>query len=48
MSAGGLYFFSFAEVEVLVVFCILALLWIFRTIPDVGGWGDLFMDVKTG
>ncbi|XP_022296194.2 solute carrier family 13 member 2-like [Crassostrea virginica] len=39
---------SFAEVEVLVVFCILALLWIFRTIPDVGGWGDLFMDVKTG
>lgn len=39
---------KFAEVEVLVLFCVLALLWIFRNIPNVGGWGELFKDAKTG
>lgn len=39
---------KFAEVEVLVLFCVLALLWIFRNIPNVGGWGGLFKDAKTG
>ncbi|XP_061164669.1 solute carrier family 13 member 2-like [Saccostrea echinata] len=39
---------TFAEIEVFVLFCILALLWVFRSLPDVGGWGDLFTDVKTG
>lgn len=39
---------KFAEVEVLVLFCVLALLWIFRSIPNVGGWGELFKDAQTG
>lgn len=47
-SEGCAYFLRFAEVEVLVLFCVLALLWIFRSIPDVGGWGQLFKDAKTG
>ncbi|XP_048730828.2 solute carrier family 13 member 2-like isoform X2 [Ostrea edulis] len=39
---------KFAEIEVLALFCVLALLWVFRSIPNVGGWGDIFTDVATG
>lgn len=39
---------KFAEIEVFILFCVLALLWVFRSLPDVGGWGDLFTDVSTG
>ncbi|XP_021377611.1 solute carrier family 13 member 5-like isoform X2 [Mizuhopecten yessoensis] len=34
----------FGEVVVLVLLSILALLWVFRDLPDVGGWGNGFLD----
>ncbi|XP_069135427.1 solute carrier family 13 member 2-like isoform X3 [Argopecten irradians] len=38
---------SFQEVVVIVLFGILVLLWLFRDIPDVGGWRFLFSDDPT-
>ncbi|XP_021377608.1 solute carrier family 13 member 2-like isoform X2 [Mizuhopecten yessoensis] len=35
---------KFGEIMVLVMFIILALLWLFRDLPDIGGWGDVFLD----
>jgi len=36
--------FRFGEIVVLILFIILALLWISRDLPDVGGWSDVFLD----
>ncbi|XP_060085746.1 Na(+)/citrate cotransporter-like [Ylistrum balloti] len=37
---------KFGEIMVLIVFTILALLWIFRNLPVIGGWGDGFLDTN--
>lgn len=37
---------KFGEVVVMICFICLALLWIFRDIPGVGGWADLFTRTK--
>ncbi|XP_069105651.1 solute carrier family 13 member 2-like isoform X2 [Argopecten irradians] len=37
---------KFGEIMVLISFTVLALLWLFRDLPDVGGWGDGFIDTK--
>ncbi|XP_069105711.1 solute carrier family 13 member 2-like [Argopecten irradians] len=35
----------FGEIEVMVIFVGLALMFLLRNIPGVGGWGDAFLDV---
>ncbi|XP_033727673.1 solute carrier family 13 member 2-like isoform X2 [Pecten maximus] len=35
---------KFGEVVVMVLFVILTMLWIFRDLPDIGGWGSGFLD----
>lgn len=41
-------FIRFAEVEVMILFGALALLWIFRDIPGFGGWKLLFTEDSKG
>ncbi|XP_069106387.1 solute carrier family 13 member 2-like [Argopecten irradians] len=37
---------KFGEIVVLILFGILAMLWIFRDLPNVGGWGKGFVDAE--